>query len=103
MDLKSRQHINVIPPASSYNERLVFKALLKCCETAHKEPHNLNTIFKSPHLKTLPHISKAFYTSIIDSNKILLPDSYTNNKPFSKFILKLSAIINPLIVYTNVQ
>ncbi|KAF0765598.1 Uncharacterized protein FWK35_00011349 [Aphis craccivora] len=42
--------------------------------------------------------SKAYYASIADSNDIRLPNSHTNNKPFTKFTSELSAIINPLIM-----
>lgn len=39
--------------------------------------------------------SKASYASIFDSNDILLPNSHTNDKPFTKFTSELSALIIP--------
>lgn len=65
----------MISPTSSYKKYLILKALLKYHKTANTEPQNFNTIFKFPHLKTLHQTPKAFYTSITDSNNILLPDS----------------------------
>lgn len=50
-----------------------------------------------PSSKTPLHIPKGSCASEADFNNIILPNSHTNDKPFTKFISELPKLINPLI------
>jgi hypothetical protein len=75
-----------------------YKALLKRLNITYLNYQNLNSVLTSPLIKSPPLFTKDSYVSVANSNNILLLNSAIKN-PFSKFILKLSALLNLLISF----
>jgi hypothetical protein len=83
---------------SNYRGCPSFKAILKCNKSFHSKPQNPNSVLSSHQPKTPPpHLPKVFFTSVVDSNTIPLPNSHTSEISLAKFISVLSSLINSLI------